>query len=251
MHVSAPQIIPFLIGKNSMKNKPNSIFWGCLASFPPIFVEIWFRLFVAASSVGENDFWEAWYLACCNMGFANCWSDDYTPERCCPWPPQTPAPGSGIDLVFFWGEKTPGGLRFVRAEATWWCKHLGELNFGRFEGMIWFFGIHFVSCQNKTFSNDNMHVWEWQSKNTKAISTRSRLSIGPISRRDQDPAPTGQKPVGKKLSFSEGRCDGLFEESPREAVANLRATWAEPEPTEEVTRGSRTFEWKKRYEEKI
>eukprot|EP00434_Breviolum_minutum_P019772 symbB.v1.2.017447.t2/scaffold1356.1/size123658/1 len=44
---------------------------------------------------------EAWYLACCNMGFANCWSDDYTPERCCPWPPQTPAPDPplGLDVL--------------------------------------------------------------------------------------------------------------------------------------------------------
>lgn len=72
---------------------------------------------------------------------------------------------------------------------------------------------------------------------------RSRRDQDSASGRYQDadgPAPTGQKPVGKKLSFSEGRCDGLFEESPREAVASakrriLRATWAEP--TEEVTRG--------------
>ena len=90
-HVSAPQIIPFLIGKIPWNNKPNSIFWGCLACFPPIFVDF---CFVAASSRWLKTFGEAWYLACCNMGFANCWSDDYTPERCCPWPPQTPAPGN-------------------------------------------------------------------------------------------------------------------------------------------------------------
>lgn len=205
---------------------------------------------------------EAWYLACCNMGFANCWSDDYTPERCCPWPPQTPAPGSGwIDLVVFLlgVKKNRGGLGFVWAEATWWCKHLGELNFGRFL-REWFFFLYsfcFMSKQDIFKFDDNMHVWEWRSKNTKAISTRSRLSIGPISRRWR-PSTNGtktqwEKSLAAKLQWRT-MWRSLWGKPTRSSCfskkKNLRATWAEP--TEEVTRGSRTnSRWKKRYEEKI
>ena len=124
--------------------------------------------------------------------------------------------------------------------------------------MIFFlYSFCFMSKQDIFKFDDNMHVWEWRSKNTKAISTRSRLSIGPISRRWR-PSTNGtktqwEKSLAAKLQWRT-MWRSLWGKPTRSSCfskkKNLRATWAEP--TEEVTRGSRTnSRWKKRYEEKI
>lgn len=41
---------------------------------------------------------EAWYLACCSMGWANCWGNDFTPERCCKVSPAEPLPDPPLGL---------------------------------------------------------------------------------------------------------------------------------------------------------
>jgi hypothetical protein len=49
---------------------------------------------------------QAWYLACCSMGWANCWGNDFTPERCCKSPPAEPLPGGSC----WWRSIAPVGI---------------------------------------------------------------------------------------------------------------------------------------------